>query len=69
VAAQGGDFIRRGHQRFQHQFYRQSGLTVEVFHHLLGVCLDLLQGVRAVQVLAADGEPDFALLECVHGDS
>ncbi|CAH0308448.1 hypothetical protein SRABI106_03970 [Rahnella aquatilis] len=35
--AQCGDFVRRGHQRFEHQFYRQTGFAVQATDHLLGV--------------------------------
>ena len=66
IAADGGDLIRRGSQRLQRQFAGQFRFCVEGVNHLLGMMRHLLQGFRPVQVLAANNEPNFILVENSH---
>ncbi|CCJ96374.1 hypothetical protein BN131_4047 [Cronobacter malonaticus 681] len=66
VAANGGDLVRCGAERLQHQFARQLRFSVQRVHHLFGVLVDLTQRFRAVKVLAANHKPHFILIENCH---
>jgi len=57
--AQGADVIAGGHHRLEHQRHRQLLRRVETGDHLARVLSDLIEGGLAVEVLAADDEPDL----------
>lgn len=44
VTANSGDFIRRGAQRFQHQFAGQFRFRIQRINDVLGMLGDLTQG-------------------------
>ena len=66
VAANSGDFIRRGAQRFQHQFAGQFRFRIQRINNVLGMLGDLTQGFRAIQMLAANDKPHFIIIKNRH---
>jgi hypothetical protein len=66
VAADVGDFIRRGAQRFQHQFARQFGFRIQRVNDVFCVFRHLLQRFRPVQMLAANHKPHFIIIKNGH---
>jgi hypothetical protein len=67
--AQLSDFVGACEDGLENDLAGDCRVCVERFDNLLGILIDLFEGLGAVEVLTAGGKPYFKLFEVIHKSS